>query len=214
MNVTAKITTSGGEDHDQVPRPRWELQLPHRPLAVHHVAVAPDAPAGVPERPECEHPARLGRHEHERGVHAVAAVGAASAPQVRRRRPRAVAAARRVRAGARSRRPRRRASATPRRSRRAPARSSATIARPSPLPGRGRASSARLKRSKARAAKPGGKPAPSSRTCSSTPIVARERLERDRPAAVDEGVVDEVPERLLDTPRVGVDERVVATARW
>ena len=69
--VTAKITTKNGKKTIRYTDLGGQLQLPHEPLAIHHVAVAPDAPPGVPERPEREHPGRLRRDRHEPGVRAV-----------------------------------------------------------------------------------------------------------------------------------------------
>ena len=69
-----------------------------------------------------------------------------------------------------------------------------------------RASSARVKRSNARGRNAGGKPGPSSRTCSSTlPSCARARSASTGAVAVAQRVVDQVAERLLEPRRVGVE---------
>ena len=72
-----------------------------------------------------------------------------------------------------------------------------TIASPSPAPPRPRAGSARVKRSNAASRNSGGKPGPSSRTCSSTLPLTRSAASSHVPAAVAKRVVDEVAERLL-----------------
>ena len=117
---------------------------------------------------------------------------------------------RRARAGARSRRRPRRASATP------PALPPCacaivwTIASPSPLPGRGRASSARLKRSNARAREAAREARALVGHVQLEPVAAGRAESVTVAAAVDERVVDQVPERLLDAPRVGLEHDVVA----
>ena len=80
-----RVERKGGDA--EVHRSRRRLHVSHLALAVHHVAVAADPAAGVPEGSELEDPDGLRRDPDEPGLHPVASVRAAQGARVSARQP-------------------------------------------------------------------------------------------------------------------------------